>query len=338
MADAWENLTFGDMSHDGTADSDGDGFSDFEEYEANTDPNNNLDFPPTEDDDTDDDTGGLSTTNLMLIFIIVALLIIIAVIVAIVMMRRRRKEEEEKAEDGETLEAEVEGADVFEDKKLAKAIGGKAKPMTIDQDGPEAEAATPEADVVAPDGMEAPDMPEEMPGMDEPDLVAEPEAVGAIDGPEAPGSKPLLALPPAKIFEAEFDEGPRIDELFVMTQEGLLLHHFSYRDTSVVDEDILASMLTVVQNFVSDSFNKKKASLKKLEFGEFNILITPGEHISVVAISPDKNISDLEKPIKLMVQEIEDNNTESLEDWDGDQDSILGLDASVEKLVHGGYE
>ncbi len=52
MSDAWETANFGDLSHDGTADSDSDGLTDLEEHNNNTDPNNS---------DTDGD--GLSDGN-----------------------------------------------------------------------------------------------------------------------------------------------------------------------------------------------------------------------------------------------------------------------------------
>ena len=39
MNDDWERTNFGNLDHDGTADTDGDGLTDFEEYTNNTDPN-----------------------------------------------------------------------------------------------------------------------------------------------------------------------------------------------------------------------------------------------------------------------------------------------------------
>ena len=42
MDDAWERQNFGDLSHDGTKDSDGDGLTDYQEYLAGTNPNDPL--------------------------------------------------------------------------------------------------------------------------------------------------------------------------------------------------------------------------------------------------------------------------------------------------------
>ena len=50
MPDDWENAGFGDLSHDGTLDTDSDGLSDLQEFHANTDPNNH----DTDNDGMDD--------------------------------------------------------------------------------------------------------------------------------------------------------------------------------------------------------------------------------------------------------------------------------------------
>lgn len=339
LPDAWENATFGDLSQGANDDPDEDGYTNLQEYQADTDPQDKEDKPgPVEPTDDDDDDNGLSSTEIGLIALVGILLLIIIVIIIVVILRGRKKDEEPAKEEPESLVAEVEEDDVFDQKKIATAIG-KATPMTSGDAGGEVEGPGDGPDT-APEMAVSPVGTGDMPDMEAPEMMDISDKValggGAID---SPSQAPMpLALPPAKIFEAEFSGGPRIDELFMMTRDGLLLKHFSYKETSVVDEDILASMLTVVQNFVADSFNKKQATLKKLEFGEFNILITSGEHISVVAISADKNIDELEKPINLMLREFEETNEQTLESWNGDKDCFIGLEGCIDKLVHGGYE
>jgi hypothetical protein len=150
--------------------------------------------------------------------------------------------------------------------------------------------------------------------------------------------RPFLALPPATVFEANFEDSdlPKVDEVFIMTADGLLIQHFSYKDTSMVDEDILASMLTVVQQFIQDSFGGS-GGLKKLELGNFTILIEKGEYLSVVVISPEKEVEPLMKPISMMVMHIEQMNADVLKDWNGDQGAFQGMDDAVGKLVEGKY-
>ena len=47
-----------------------------------------------------------------------------------------------------------------------------------------------------------------------------------------------------------------IDEVFLMTPTGMLLKHYTRRLRPDQDEDILAGMLTAVQNFVRDSLDE----------------------------------------------------------------------------------
>lgn len=149
------------------------------------------------------------------------------------------------------------------------------------------------------------------------------------------GSKPMLALPPASVFEADFSEMPTIDEIFLITQSGLLMQHFSYKDTTLVDEDILSSMLVVIQNFIQDSFSSGKSALKEMKLGDFTVLIEQGTDLFVVAISSDDKASDLIPHLEKLTKKIEADNEGKIEDWDGSVDSLVGIEDSVAKMVAG---
>lgn len=279
------------------------------------------------DDDVDDDVNeddGLSTYLIVLIIAVIILLLIGVGVVIFYVMRRKKREPEPVAQGpGRSVEAEVETSDVFKQRELAKAMGTK-KAEPIEQ-MPPVEAA-PDLAPLTPPGIEA--MPSDDPYADGP---------GARTLAQPPESKPLLALPPAQIFEAEFEDMPKVDEIFISTKSGLLLKHFSYKETTVIDSDILSSMFTVIQNFIADSFGKRKVNLKQLTFGEFNILIDQGEYITAVIISSDKDVEKLEKPLHMMIQDLEFVNGDTFKDWDGSSDSLLGMQDCVNKLVNGGY-
>jgi hypothetical protein len=174
------------------------------------------------------------------------------------------------------------------------------------------------------------------------EVTSEAELMAQDDDPfamEIPtDSKPVtLALPPAQIFEADFTDLPEIDEIFIITKDGILMQHFSWKDTSIVDEDVLASMLTVISNFAKDSFGKKESSLKNLGFGDFNLLIMAGKYISVVLISPEEELKPLEKPIQHMISDIEFIHKDVIADWNGDQSTVDFLGESINRLVLGDY-
>jgi len=142
-------------------------------------------------------------------------------------------------------------------------------------------------------------------------------------------------LPPVKMFRAKLKDLPEIDEIFIMTKYGILINHFSNEKTSDIDEDILSSMLTAVQSFVTDSFTKKQTVLKELRMGNFNILIVQGDYLSVIVISPEENLKPMEEPVSTMIKELEERNLELLKEmggmWEG---SLEGADDCIIRLVN----
>jgi hypothetical protein len=245
-------------------------------------------------------------------------------------------EEIEEPSTGDALDAEVEADDIFDAKKIKDATGIELPPGAPGLKKSGRDIKIKDWDVDSEEGKMEADSLDDL-------------EVGSIDGLMDEGMDPYgieidqppdtatLVLPPANVFEADFEQLPEIDEVFVMTRGGILLKHFTYKDTSVADEDLLTSMLAVIQNFVKDSFGKKKTALNMLELGEFNILIMQGENLGVVAITQEEDVKPLKDSLKKMVKDIETQNKDVLEDWDGDQDAIQALDESVDKLVRGEY-
>lgn len=356
LPDEWERKNFGDLeSSNGDEDSDGDGWSNIEEYQAGTDPNDPTSKPGSADDDDEP-----KSSNVW-VFIVVAILVLVVVIVIIILLvlKRSKKDDEKTAPEQpakpksqpqaqqqpaypdepvdtailemagqmatpDALDAEVATADIFDAKKFGKYAA------TGSLDGPDGPKTRVDGWDIGEDGLPETAEPEEIQA--EEDLLDNPYEELINDPLEG-----RLALPPAQIFEADFTNMPQVDEIFVMTTNGLLIEHFSYKRTSMVDEDILASMLTVIQNFVKDSFKGGKAAIKEMRLGNFNILIVKGEFLDVVAISPQEKLLVLEKPLKSMLDELETMNRTTLENWDGNKDSIEGVYEFVNKLVHEGY-
>jgi fibronectin type 3 domain-containing protein len=242
--------------------------------------------------------------------------------------KKAKEEEEAPLEDSDAIEAEMSSGKIFEDQIVAKRTGqgvATAEPA-IPIDDPSMTDLPPDMEgphlLEEEDMGELPDIQEWKLDMDEEELVTK--------------EKPLLALPPPQVFEANFIEGPEIDEIFVMTNEGLLLQHFRYIETTVIDEDILASMLTAITDFVKTSIQKKSA-LKELKFGDFIIFLTRGTYINVVTISSDPEVAQMEGEIKKMIADMEEINKAVLPDWSGDQSLIQGLGDCVGRLVGGEY-
>ncbi len=286
----------------------------------------------TTDGNTTDGRDGGSTdmTGLFVIVGIVALVLVIAAIVVVLFIVLRRKkepteetgaEEEEELppelppmeESSDAIVADIEESDIFTEKAVEKGRQeiAPAKPMefiAMEEEAPE---------------LEAWGGPNEDP-------------VGKPDGDDKP---PMLALPPAQVYEADFSNSslPEIDEIFIVSKSGIMMAHYSWNETSAVDEDILASMIQVLQQFVKDSFNKDSANLKNLGFGDLNMLLLPGKYINVIVFSPEQDLRGLEKPIGSMINDIEFIHKDMLSSWDGDTAKVNVLADFVQRLVQEEY-
>jgi len=115
LLDPWEIVHFGDLhTSDGTRDSDGDGYSDYQEYLYDTDPTDLDDRPPSsvvpafhvsdDDDDDDDDNepvtsstssywwiilGGVAIVVIVFVIIFVIAALVITVIIIIKVMKKK---------------------------------------------------------------------------------------------------------------------------------------------------------------------------------------------------------------------------------------------------------
>lgn len=293
------------------------------------------DVVPDDDDDTKEDSPVV--VPVILAFVLIAILIAIVIFFFFIVRRKRRESEDEApvaeavVEDEEAIEAEIGSDDLFREKIAEKVQSAKSKDRRTTIAVDDSDTGGPEQEML-PD-LEGPDLlvVEEEPEIAVIEEIDEQLLMKAKEGPET------LALPPAQFFMADFTDLPKVDEIFIMTKTGLLIQHFSNQDSTAIDEDILSSMITVVQSFVVDSFSERKTALKELRMGDFSILITSGEYLSVVVISPEEEVKKLEKPIQMMIRDLEEINEENLKDWDGNQDSIAGIEECINKMVRAEY-
>lgn len=128
-----------------------------------------------------------------------------------------------------------------------------------------------------------------------------------------------------------------VDEIFVIYKGGILLSHQTRRLKPFSDNEIVAGMLTAVlnyvQDFVRDTFSQKSAPIRRIEYGDYKIIIETGEHVCIAAVlggDEPKNTSAL---MVEMIDKIEDRYKEFFENWDGDVHKIKEIDGYVGDLV-----
>jgi hypothetical protein len=124
-----------------------------------------------------------------------------------------------------------------------------------------------------------------------------------------------------------------VDEVFVMTPSGMLLKHYTRRLRPDQDEDILAGMLTAVQNFVRESFDTAGGKLSEIRFEHYDILISYTENLVLAAVLSTKNPEKLREKLKDAACEIEETCGLRLKDWKGDMSELSEIDSVMKRLI-----
>ncbi len=128
-----------------------------------------------------------------------------------------------------------------------------------------------------------------------------------------------------------------IEEILIMTNEGMLMQHFSSGSSSTIDEDILAGMLTAIQMFVRDTFETDGAELSDLYLGQFKIILTRGKYLHIATVMTGDDAKPVKKQMNLLVKDLERKYWRVLRGWDGDMDGVKGMKGMVNDLLEGKY-
>lgn len=128
-----------------------------------------------------------------------------------------------------------------------------------------------------------------------------------------------------------------VDEVFLMTTTGLLLKHYTRRLRPDQDEDIMAGMLTAVQNFIRESFDEAGGKLNEIRFENYDILISHGKNVVIAAIISTKKPERLRDQLKNATDDIENQMGERIKQWSGDRAALGDVDLIMKKFLSGKY-
>jgi hypothetical protein len=123
--------------------------------------------------------------------------------------------------------------------------------------------------------------------------------------------------------QAKLQKAFQIEEVFLIYQDGRLIAHNTRRLKADVDKDILTGMLTAVQNFVSESFQKDEVGvLDEMHYGNLNILIENGPSANMAVVVHGEEPKDMRKKMKGILKEIHEMFGPYLAQWDGDTTAL----------------
>ena len=125
-----------------------------------------------------------------------------------------------------------------------------------------------------------------------------------------------------------------VEDVFLIHTDGRLVAHASRKFREEIDEDIFSGMLTVVQDFVKDSFRQRtKVGLKRLDFGDSKIIIERSPHTFLAAVVIGDEPALLPLYMIEVLKEIEGTFGETLDKWSGMLHELTGVDGLIQKLI-----
>jgi hypothetical protein len=128
-----------------------------------------------------------------------------------------------------------------------------------------------------------------------------------------------------------------VDEVFLMTPTGMLLKHYTRRLRPDQDQDIMAGMLTAVQNFVRESFDEAGGKLNEIKFENYDILISHSKNVVIAAIISTKKPERLRSQLKIATADLEKEFGEKISHWSGDKKELGDVDLIMKKFLSGKY-
>ncbi|HEY7587778.1 MAG TPA: DUF5915 domain-containing protein [Thermoplasmata archaeon] len=125
-----------------------------------------------------------------------------------------------------------------------------------------------------------------------------------------------------------------VEDVFLIHSDGRLISHESRKFREEIDEDIFSGMLTVVQDFIKDSFKARtRVGMKRLDFGDSKILIERSPHTFLATVVLGREPKLLPLYMVQILTEIEGKYGPVLEKWTGLLHELQGIDDVIKKLL-----
>jgi hypothetical protein len=125
-----------------------------------------------------------------------------------------------------------------------------------------------------------------------------------------------------------------VEDVFLIHGDGRLIAHHSRKFREEIDEDIFSGMLTVVQDFVKDSFRSRtRIGMKRLDFGDSKILIERSPHTFLATVLVGQEPKLLPLYMLQILKEVEDRYGTTLDRWTGLLHQLDGVDDVIAKLL-----
>jgi uncharacterized repeat protein (TIGR01451 family) len=177
-----------------------------------------------------------------------------------------------------------------------------------------------------------------------------PRSTATLNFVVSPGASPPQEFDPSLLFAvvAAFGvlavaflvrRGGKIEEVFLVHWSGVLIVHLSKTIKTATDRDILAGMLTTIQQFAREAFVEWRGrDIRRIDVGNQKIFLSRGSYSYLAAVVRGRKPGGLASRMARSVTEFEGIFEGKLEEWDGALETLGGAeDMLSEALFQGGF-
>ncbi|HEV8595592.1 MAG TPA: roadblock/LC7 domain-containing protein [Thermoplasmata archaeon] len=125
---------------------------------------------------------------------------------------------------------------------------------------------------------------------------------------------------------------PKIEELFILYENGTLIQHYSSTLRTDKDRDILGGMLTAVQAFVREALSAKDGTLDEMKYGSHSICFVRGTH-TIAAAVVDGDTEGAKYSVFDALKDFEEKYQHVLRGWNGFLEAFTGIDECFQKVL-----
>ncbi|MBN3908363.1 MAG: OmpA family protein [Nostoc sp. NMS1] len=127
----------------------------------------------------------------------------------------------------------------------------------------------------------------------------------------------------------------RVEQIFLIHKKsGLLLQHLVTTQVTVQDPDLVAAMLTAIQDFIKDSFRVQKVDgLKSLRFGEVIIWIEEGPQALVAAMIRGNPPQELRLVLQEAIEKIHLKLSREIKNFTGETEAFQASQPYLEACL-----
>ncbi len=139
------------------------------------------------------------------------------------------------------------------------------------------------------------------------------------------------APPPPEQPPAPPRQEPILEEVFLIGSNGLLIKHMSRTLMSEKDRDVVGGMISVLSNFVRETFSERNGNdVQEITLGEHRFILCSDSGVVVAVLVTRGATEDIVPRQRHLIALLVDRYGDKLEEWDGQ--SLEGIEDEIAVL------